>query len=323
MIQKLKLAKIVTDAGTDVRDKINDSVVEEYSEAAKNGAKFPPLIAFNTPDKEIVLADGFHRFFAFEAQGMKEWEVDVRQGTVLDALKFALGCNDEHGYRRTNADKRNAVEIALKKFADHTDRAIAEMCNVSHVMVGNFRKSQAPALPPPRPASTAAQNPSAPTPPPPRRQGKDGKKYGNKNSAPPPRPPVPPVPVTMDATHHPVPEETIPHWDASIAESTRLMSQTSELRARLKIAQDRDEPMFRGMNLNDVIAKLDQVYADLKLSKPYAVCIECQGVLTGGIERLQAKGSMHCNSCKGNGWVSQFFWDSCVPEDMKKAAGRE
>lgn len=322
MIARLKLSKITVNGGTDVRDKINDDVVNEYGEAAKAGSEFPPLVVFKV-DKEYLLADGFHRIYGFERYGIKEWECDIREGTREDALKFALSCNTEHGYRRTNADKQNAVKIALKEWPDYSDRLIAEMCRVSPPMVAPLRKAVQP--PPPRPPASASGQPSNPTtqpsnaapagtttaPPP--RKGKDGKTYKTKTP--------PAKPKTVDATNHPVPDEIIVHWDASLAESTRLLTLVSETRSRLKVAQDRREPMFRRLNINDAIGKLDLVYAEIKLAKPYAVCPECQGVETHKGEI--ATENTRCSSCQGNGWVSQFYWDTCVPEEIKKASGRE
>jgi hypothetical protein len=270
-IRLLELSKIIADGGTDVRSEINEYIVNEYSEAAKDKAKLPPLVVFDTPDG-LLIADGFHRYYGFERQGIKKYDCDVRKGTRIDALKFALGCNSEHGYRRTHADKRNAVTIALKEFTNMTDRLIAEMCKVSHVMVGDMRKSLAPP-PPPRAAN------GAPASPPPPRTGKGGKVYALKTTNSIPPRPVPAA-KTVDATNHPVPDEIIPHWNMALTESTRLLGIISEVRSRLKRAQDVNEPMFRELNHNDAIAKLDLVYAELKLSKPYAVCPECQGIDT-------------------------------------------
>lgn len=318
-IKAIELSNLVVDGGTDVRSEINEDIVNEYSEAARKKAKFPPLIVFDTGE-EMLVADGFHRLCGFERQGVKKYDCDIRKGTKADALKFALGCNDEHGYRRTNADKRNAVIIALKEFDDSSDRTISEMCKVSHTFVGDIRKEIAPP-PPPRPVVTSGVPAATNTEPPPRRKGKDGKNYkaSKVTSNIPPRP-APAVAVTMDATNHPVPEEIIPAWDQALEESKQLLQTISETRSRLKRALDFNEPMFRELNHNDAIAKLDLVYAELKLAKPYAVCMECQGVLTSVITN---QGQVVCRSCKGKGWVSQQFWDNCVPTDAKKAAGRE
>lgn len=56
-----------------------------------------------------------------------------------DALKHALAANIQHGQRRTNADKRRCVEVALVEFSTLSSRAIAELCGVSHRFVDGIR----------------------------------------------------------------------------------------------------------------------------------------------------------------------------------------
>ena len=138
-IKKLKLEKLIIDAGTDVRSEISEATVEEYGQSARAKDKLPPLTVYDTKDG-LLLADGFHRYFGFERQGIKEYECDVIKGTREDAIKFALGCNTKHGLRRSNADKRHAVLIALKEFPQLSSRAIATLCLVSNMLVDEIRK---------------------------------------------------------------------------------------------------------------------------------------------------------------------------------------
>src|ERR1041385_4897111 len=114
MIKKLKLSEIVTDAGTQVRAGLNEATVADYAEALAGGAKFPPVIVFHDGSRHIA-ADGFHRIHAAIRTGATQIECEIRQGGKADALKFALGCNAHHGLRRTNADKRHAVELAVNE----------------------------------------------------------------------------------------------------------------------------------------------------------------------------------------------------------------
>jgi hypothetical protein len=64
----------------------------------------------------------------------------VRKGTRLDAITFGFKANDRHGLRRTNADKRYAVALALREFGELSDRAIAEICGVGHQLVADVRQ---------------------------------------------------------------------------------------------------------------------------------------------------------------------------------------
>ena len=143
-MNSIKISEIKTDAGTQSRAAICDETVADYAEAMAAGDQFPPLTVFHD-GSSYFLADGFHRIMASQRQGATMVDCVVHKGTRQDALKFSLGANRTNGLRRTNADKRHAVEMALREFADRSDRAIAEICGVSYTSVGRFR-SAAPQL---------------------------------------------------------------------------------------------------------------------------------------------------------------------------------
>jgi len=54
------------------------------------------------------------------------------------------GANDDNGLHRSHADKRRAVEIALREFPKLSSRAIAEMCGVGDDLVLAIRPGQVP-----------------------------------------------------------------------------------------------------------------------------------------------------------------------------------
>jgi len=138
MTKKLKVSEIVTNAGTQIRVGMDGQIVTEYAEAMQGGAEFPPIVVFRDGSQNI-LADGFYRLAATRVQGAGEIIAEVRRGTRSDALKYALGANAAHGLRRTNADKRRSVEIALAEWPKLSDRKIAEMCAVSNNFVSECR----------------------------------------------------------------------------------------------------------------------------------------------------------------------------------------
>lgn len=137
--EAIKLTNIRTDAGTQSRFIINDDVVTEYAERMLEGDKFPPVVLFHD-GSEYYLADGFHRVLAAQHNGFKDILAEVHKGGWLDALKYSLGANRANGLRRTNADKRHCVELALKEFGKMSDRAIADVCGVSYTFVSERRK---------------------------------------------------------------------------------------------------------------------------------------------------------------------------------------
>jgi len=137
----ISLEKLVINAGTQSRAKIDESVVAEYADAMKDGAKFPPAVVFHD-GAEYFLADGFHRYFAAKRCGSPGIFCDVREGTQRDAILFSFGANGSHGLRRSAADKRKAVITMLEdiEWQDWSDREIAKHCNVSQPFVSAIRK---------------------------------------------------------------------------------------------------------------------------------------------------------------------------------------
>lgn len=138
----MKIGQIRMDGGTQPRADINDAVVHEYAEAMTAGAIFPPVVVFHD-GTDHWLADGFHRVRAALYLGNATIDADVRQGTRRDAILHSVGANSEHGLRRTNDDKRRAVELLLAdpEWSRWSDRRIAIQCGVSDFMVRGMRAS--------------------------------------------------------------------------------------------------------------------------------------------------------------------------------------
>ena len=67
---------------------------------------------------------------------------EVQLGGVHAALGHALGANDQHGLRRTNDDKRNAVKLALKdpEWWAWSNVDISRLCRVSDKTVARVRE---------------------------------------------------------------------------------------------------------------------------------------------------------------------------------------
>ena len=59
-VQELKIDSIVQDAGLQVRQKIDESVVRRYASLYRTGVELPPIQVIKI-GKEHVLADGWHR----------------------------------------------------------------------------------------------------------------------------------------------------------------------------------------------------------------------------------------------------------------------
>jgi hypothetical protein len=141
--QDLRLTQIRTNGGTQMRAALNRETVVEYADAMRRNETFPPVIVYYD-GADYWLADGFHRVeAAHQAHGSaRQIAAIVRPGTRRDAILHAAGANANHGQRRTNADKRRAVEALIRdeEWAAWSDREIARVCNVTHPFVAGIRK---------------------------------------------------------------------------------------------------------------------------------------------------------------------------------------
>lgn len=340
-LRQLAVKNIRIDGDTQARVAISDEVVAEYAEglrADEGKTNWPPIVVFKEfgppPSGSCLaagvlywLADGFHRVLAAERAGIESLLAEVREGTRVDARWYALGANKTHGLRRSNADKRKAVELALQMHPEYSDEKIAEHVGVSRVHVLNIRHE------------TAGQpvNGLQPDTPPQARIGADGKRY----PVPPPRPvppPLPPIPgetdggtpapgkfgpppppmqqeipglppgraVIRDEVGQEVPPELLPIWNRR-QEIQDQLTAISRIRGQQRRYQDGEDPIIKETNMSSLMAKLDQAYADLETEKPYAVCPSCHGLIG-------------CRLCAGRGVLSKFRWDTCVSREQKAIA---
>ena len=129
-----------TGGGTQSRAAVDTQLVETYAEDMVPGATFSPLVVIHDRVANW-LDDGFHRFYAAKGCGLAEFECDVRQGTVRDAILFSVSANASHGLRRTNEDKRRTV-LTLQNdptWAQWSDREITRHCRVDGKTVAALR----------------------------------------------------------------------------------------------------------------------------------------------------------------------------------------
>ena len=217
---KLPLSSLIVDLAIQQRVGINAELVAEYAANIGDWIAQAPIDVFADEGARIV-ADGFHRVHACLAAGLEHIFARLHQGTRRDALLFAIGANRAHGLRRSNDDKRKAVETMLldPEWRRWSDRKIAEQAGVSHTFVANQREVATVATPrhfvcdtepdqapvaelEQESAATETQRPAAdPAPKPaPARQGKDGKMYPSKPPAP-AAPQKPKAPTAKDAMH--------------------------------------------------------------------------------------------------------------------------
>jgi hypothetical protein len=153
--------------------------VDELVELLQSGGQFkePPVVFRQGHDgDEYFLADGFHRVHAYKKAGIESAIFDVRAGGTTafrHAKLWSIQSNITHGLRRSNADKRRAVEMLLadEEWSSKSDRWIAETAGVSHTTVQRTKELA-------HCASSTGTGTSSP------KTGKDGKKRLTQNKPP-------------------------------------------------------------------------------------------------------------------------------------------
>jgi hypothetical protein len=138
----MKLTEIKVESSLQGRCRLNQEVVDEYSEALREGIKLPPVKLYRV-GSSYYLVDGWHRYFAHKKVGLLDIEVEIIDGTMRQATLYAIGANDGHGLRLTNDDKRKKVMMLLDdvEWSEWSDREIAKAAKVSSMTVGRIRKS--------------------------------------------------------------------------------------------------------------------------------------------------------------------------------------
>lgn len=127
-----------------------------------------------------------------------------------------------------------------------------------------------------------------------------------------PEPPKPssksePKPEVYDMTGWPVPEPLHKLFDR-IEEVKGYLKQLAVMRGMLRRMQENKDELWSPINFSSLLLQIDNVYAEIKLAAPYAVCPSCQG-------RDQTR--THCATCKGRGAISEFLWKNAIPEELK------
>lgn len=141
----VRVAHLRRDGGTQMRAELNEDALTEYVALWQAGETAPPVTAFYD-GAAYWLADGFHRAESAARAGVIEIPCDVRAGTRRDAILYAVGANARHGLRRTNADKRRAVETLLndEEWRGWSDIVVAGKCGVSDRYVAKVRAEVTP-----------------------------------------------------------------------------------------------------------------------------------------------------------------------------------
>jgi hypothetical protein len=348
--RQLLVESIRIDGQTQSRERINEETVTEYAEAlqrqgyggqamqappgSRPGPVWPPVTAF-FDGTDYWMADGFHRLLAVKRTGRKNIATDVKEGSREDAAWAACGANQTHGLRRTNADKRKSVEVALRLHPELSDGAVASHVGVSREFVLRVRHQteRQPVIGSQVERRVGLDGRVRNLPPPPRRPPEAQPVIGSQvernaggerggDLPPPPRrterrqvPPVAPGegPVRtgstgpVDSVGRRIPEHLLELWGRA-QEVQDMLTALSRIRVAVRKAQDTKDPLFTAVPYSAALAHLDQAYDCVQVAKPYAVCAFCQG--------------HGCKACGQRGLLGKFRWDTTVPKEHKEAVAR-
>ncbi len=151
-IELLSLKSLRLDGGTQPRVATDRELIQTYAQRMRwsdeleqvvdlEGQPFDPIVFYDDGTGSHWLADGFHRVLAAQQLAIPRFQARRMDGDRHAAFVYSLGANATHGKRRTNADKRRAVERALKDetLRKMTDRRLARVCKVSNRLVSTVR----------------------------------------------------------------------------------------------------------------------------------------------------------------------------------------
>ncbi len=131
----------IQDGGAQMRVEMKPDVVRDYADDMADGVTFPPVVVYHD-GTDYWLGDGFHRVEAARKLDRETIDAEVLEGDARQAILHGIGSNASHGLRRTQADKRHAVERLLRdeEWSKWPNRKIARIARVDHKTVEKYRR---------------------------------------------------------------------------------------------------------------------------------------------------------------------------------------
>ena len=261
MSRSVAFCDLVLDERLQARETQSHGAVEDYAEVYASGGTLPPIDVFDVGGA-LYVVDGFHRVAAAASTGQSFMRVDVvGAGAIEEAIWHASGANTKHGIRRTRADKRRSVWLALESIGSELSTSvIADHVGVSRELVRTMRNEwEAKQLPVTGNSDTDEQLPvtgtsdtseadqlrQSRTSEPQTRKGRDGKSYPVASAKPEapapstakPMPDVEPlymavIKAVQEARRASVPIRAI---DASLGERVKALLHEAEHAIRYRI----------------------------------------------------------------------------------------
>jgi hypothetical protein len=283
----LPLEEILVDPRCQARVELDADTVKEYADALERGDDLPPIDVFavqNGDRVERYVTDGIHRRAAHLALGRSFAVIrQVGYGTMEEAIWTAAAANTKHGLKRSRADKRRAVLLALDTGigVEQSNAALAAHVGVSDMLVAAVRAEW-----------EAARAPTLPELPR-ERVGRDGK----RRPAPPPR-----LPQVLEEEPAAEPEEPAEDTQPQVLEVPRV-EKTRVPMPRFGEALARTEGILRSARLRsrtEIPEELDHLKQRLEVGLK-ALENAIVAVIPEACPACRGEG---CAPCGQQGWVS-------------------
>lgn len=270
-----------------------DEIQVLATDIKKNGLLSPVV----TLDGKIL--DGRHRFEACKIAG-KEPRFEEYEG--FDPLGFVLSSNLHRRHLDSSQRAMIAAEMATMRVGKPatsnslnlgnkpiSQREAAEKMNVSVGSVENASKVLKEA-----PASVVEAVKSGDM-----TVGKAVADLKEKSK--------PVLSVPKDKMGLKLPEEMVADYKRAEEIGKELLRQASFIKCSLTNGiEEGKDVIWRGLNGNSVIAEAKSLWSSLKQMIPHAVCPTCQG-----------RNRKKCTTCKQAGYVSEFYWKSAFPPEVR------
>lgn len=280
--KKIALDAIMLDDLNQSRVGTDAEVVEQYAEAWREGAEFPPVDLFSEDGQLYYVGDGHHRAHGAVVAQLESIAAVVHSGDQRAAAIFACSANKTHGLYRSNADKRNAVARMLELEPKWSNRRIAEHVGVGHTLVSDVRN--------------AGGQKSAPD----TRVGRDGRDYVLENKEEPARvasDATPPEEESGEVEAVSEPEDLRPDLDALAAPYKAIVDDLNRhRRTLLELTADETTGAYLQLKAARIEKHLDDLKAAWRMAEPMAECEDCYGV--------------GCDKCSHTGFITRAMQEA-------------
>lgn len=145
-LRQFSFTDITIDSRAHSRAEMSEKIIQELVEAYRAGAKVPEPVVISNDGQSFWLADGFHRVEAAKRSGRTGLVFQIWFGHGLEpflaAGAYGALANARHGAKRSNKDKRKAVEFLLRVPGWHrmSSRRIERALEMDHKTVESVRE---------------------------------------------------------------------------------------------------------------------------------------------------------------------------------------